>query len=300
GPTGHSGTLTPARSGNSVMTGTAVSEWKRAFLTVVRRRNYSYRTEQSYLVWLERFARFCQSDELATRGRDDVKGFLDGLALDRRISASSQRQALNAVVFLLREVFQKELGDFSEYRRARMRRHAPTWLTRSELQALVEGLPPFWALMTRVAFGGGLRLMELLRLRVKDVDLEHEIITVRGGKGDKDRLVPLAHVAVEPLRTHMVEVRRNVGVLQPLAEHFQVPGLEHAVHGVFQVLEEIAHHAHSQVDRRTAALAEPVATMGIGHVIELLSQFDEAILKPSAKFIGAARWWPSVSVAGGE
>ena len=92
------------------------------------------------MVWLERFARFGSGDELATRGTEDVKAFLDALALDRRISASSQRQALKAVVFLLREVFQKELGDFSDYRRARMRPHAPTWLTRSELQALLEAL----------------------------------------------------------------------------------------------------------------------------------------------------------------
>jgi integron integrase len=159
-------------------------------------------------VWLERFARFCHTEDLASRGTDDLKAFLDALALDQRLSASSQRQALNAVVFLLREVFGQELGDFSDYRRARMRPHAPVWLTRSETQALLGELEESWALMTRVAFGGGLRLMELLRLRVKDVDLEQEIITVRGGKGDKDRFVPLAHVTVEPLRAHLKEVRR--------------------------------------------------------------------------------------------
>jgi site-specific recombinase XerD len=72
--------------------------WKTAFLTVVRRRHYSYRTEQSYLVWLERFARFCKSDDLRQRGPEDIKAFLDDLALDQRLSASGQRQALNAVV----------------------------------------------------------------------------------------------------------------------------------------------------------------------------------------------------------
>ena len=145
---------------------------------------------------------------LASRGPEDIKTFLDALALDQRLSASSQRQALNAVVFLLREVFGRELGDFSDYRRARLRPHAPAWLTRTELQALLDQLEGRWALMTQVAFGGGLRLMELLRLRVKDVDLEQEIITVRAGKGDKDRFVPLAHTAAEPLRAHLREVRR--------------------------------------------------------------------------------------------
>jgi len=161
-----------------------LAPWRTAFLTTVRRRHYSYRTEQSYLGWLERFARFCRTEDLASRGTEDVKAFLDALALDQRLSASSQRQALNAVVFLLREVFGQELGDFSDYRRAKLRPHAPVWLTPSETQALLSELEARWALMTRVAFGGGLRLMELLRLRVKDVDLEQGIITVRAGKGD--------------------------------------------------------------------------------------------------------------------
>ncbi len=182
--------------------------WKTAFLTVMRRRHYSYRTEQSYLVWLERFARFCRSDDLASRGAEDIRAFLDGLALDQRLSASSQRQALNAVVFLLREVFGKELGDFADYQRAKVRTHAPSWLTPSEVKLLLEQLEDRWALLTCVAFGSGLRLMELLRLRVKDVDLEQEIITVRAGKGDKDRFTPLAHVVVEPLRGHLSRIRR--------------------------------------------------------------------------------------------
>ena len=135
-PTGEA----PAPSGGAPTS--AAPGWKTAFLTTVRRRHYSYRTERSYLVWLERFARFCRSDQLADRGGEHNQ-------LDQR-----------------------------------------------------------WALMTRVAFGGGLRLMELLRLRVKDVDLEQKIMTVRGGKGDKDRLVPLAHVTIEPLRAHLQAIRQ--------------------------------------------------------------------------------------------
>jgi len=118
----------------------ALPAWKRAFLTTVRRRHYSYRTEQSYLVWLERFARFLQGEQLEERGADDITAFLDHLAGEQRLSASSQRQALNAVVFLLREVFGKELGDFSDYRRAPVRTHVPTWLTRGEIEALLAQL----------------------------------------------------------------------------------------------------------------------------------------------------------------
>ncbi|MFO1477135.1 MAG: integron integrase [Verrucomicrobiota bacterium] len=185
-----------------------IGDWREAFLTVVRRRHYSYRTEQSYQVWLEKFARHCGSLPLREAGPEQAKSFLDALALRERLSASSQRQALNAVVFLLREVFGKELGDFSDYRRAKASSHVPVWLTPSEIRLLLEQLDEKWSLLARVAFGGGLRLMELLRLRVKDVDLEQEIITVRGGKGNKDRLVPLAHLVVEPLRAHLAQVRK--------------------------------------------------------------------------------------------
>jgi integron integrase len=200
-PVSATGPVSPGKPG-------ATPGWKDAFLTVVRRRHYSYRTEQSYLVWLERFARECGTDELSSCGTESIRRFLDGLALDQRLSASSQRQALNAVVFLLREVFGKELGDFSEYRRAPARSHLPVWLSRAEMEALLNQLDGQWALMSRVMFGGGLRLMELLRLRVKDVDLSQEIITVRAGKGGRDRAVPLAHVLVEPLREHLTRIRR--------------------------------------------------------------------------------------------
>ncbi|MDA1276013.1 MAG: integron integrase, partial [Verrucomicrobia bacterium] len=146
--------------------------------------------------------------KVSTLQSGGIKAFLDALALDQRLSASSQRQALNAVVYLLREVFGKELGDFSDYRRSKVRPHVPVWLTPAEMRALLDQLDERWALMTRVAFGGGLRLMELLRLRVKDVDLEQETLTVRGGKGDKDRLAPLAHVTIEPLRGHLQAIRQ--------------------------------------------------------------------------------------------
>jgi integron integrase len=183
------------------------SGWKAAFLTVIRRRHYSYRTEQSYLGWFERFARQSGTGKLEALGEAEIKAFLDALALDERLSASSQRQALNALVFLYREVFGKELGDFSDYRRAKARPRAPVWLTQEEVTRLLAGLEGTWKLMAQIMFGGGLRLMELLRLRVKDVDLSQEIVTVRGGKGDKDRFTVLPHAAVEPLRRHLQVIR---------------------------------------------------------------------------------------------
>jgi len=129
--------------------------WKQAFLTVVRRRHYSLRTEQSYLVWIERFARHVKTQDLASRDESDIKGFLDALAVQERLSASSQRQALNALVFLFREVFGRELGDFSDYRRARARSHLPVWLTREEVSRLLDCLEGRYRLMAQVMYGGG-------------------------------------------------------------------------------------------------------------------------------------------------
>jgi integron integrase len=194
--------------GNAESRPQEVPGWKAAFLTVVRRRHYSYRTEQSYLVWMERFARHVGGARLEDQGAEQIKGFLDKLALNQRLSASSQRQALNALVFQYREVLGKELGDFSDFRRAQARTHMPVWLTPEEMRRLLERLPGRWRLMAGVMYGGGLRLMELLRLRVKDVDLGQEIITIRGGKGDKDRLVPLGHASVQPLEQHLVSIRQ--------------------------------------------------------------------------------------------
>jgi integron integrase len=182
-------------------------DWKVAFLTTVRRRKYSYRTEQSYLVWIERFAAQLGSQDLRAHGEVEIAAFLDAMALNERLSASSQKQALNALVFLYREVFGRQLGDFSEFRRAKARRNLPVWLTKDEMHRFLGCLDDQMRLMAQVSYGSGLRLMELLRLRVKDLDLEQEIITVRGGKGDKDRFAPLAHSLVEPLRIHLQEIR---------------------------------------------------------------------------------------------
>jgi integron integrase len=182
-------------------------KWKQAFLTIMRRRKYSYRTEQSYQGWIENFARHYERDDLEALGEKEIGAFLDSLALNQRLSASSQKQALNALVFLYREVFERELGDFSDYRRAKVRTHLPVWLTKDELGRLLGELTEIWRLMAQVMYGGGLRLMELLRLRIKDMDLEQEIITVRDGKGGKDRYAPLAHLVVEPLRAHLQKVK---------------------------------------------------------------------------------------------
>ncbi len=183
------------------------------WLEVLNSQHLPKRLHQTFEItirwYLRRFARSFKSAQLEDLGDKEIAEFLNQLALGERLSASSQRQALNALVFLYREVFNKQLGDFSDFRRAKVRSHLPVWLTRAEIQRLFVQLSEKPRLMAQVMYGGGLRLMELLRLRVKDVDLEQEIITVRGGKGDKDRHVPLAHALVEPLRTHLAAIQKT-------------------------------------------------------------------------------------------
>ena len=113
-------------------------------------------------------------------------------------------------------------GDFSDFRRAKVRTHAPEWLNPEELGRLWANLAEPWRWVARLMYGGGLRLMELLRLRIKDVDLAQEIITVRGGKGDKDRFVPLAHAVVEPMREHLTRLCSLDRTVQEMLGHASV------------------------------------------------------------------------------
>ena len=157
--------------------------WVKEVLTTLRARKMSYRTEQSYMGWLRRFdKRFNLSfpDRLSDL---EIRLFLEDLALRGQVSAGTQRQALNALVFLFREVWGRTLGDFSNFTRASLKRRIPTVLSRSEIHALLDACPHGVSLMGRVMYGAGLRLMELLRLRVKDLNFDQGHIVVRAGKG---------------------------------------------------------------------------------------------------------------------
>ncbi len=183
------------------------SEWERVLIRTIRARSLQWRTEQTYRGWCVRFARFVSPKDPREAGEGDVRAFLGDLATRLGVSASTQRQALNAVVFLLREAASRELGDFSDFVRARAERRVPVVLTQRECRQLFAAMDETTRLMAQMAYGGGLRLMELLRLRVKDMDLDQRIITVRAGKGDKDRVTALAERLVEPVRDHLTRMR---------------------------------------------------------------------------------------------
>jgi integron integrase len=182
--------------------------WERRLIGKIRIRHFSWRTEQTYRGWAWRFASFLRQRPVESATGQDVRAFLSHLATAERVGASAQKQALNALVFLLREVEGKELGDFGEFTRARRRVRMPVVLSRQECDRLFEAMEGVPRLMAQLAYGSGLRLMELLRLRVKDVDLDRHQVLVRGGKGDKDRVTVLPEQLLEKLAAHRERLRR--------------------------------------------------------------------------------------------
>lgn len=165
-----------------------------------RLRHYSVRTERAYTAWIVRFIRANALRHPSTLGAVEVEAFLSSLATQEDVAASTQNQALSALLFLYREVLHVELPWMESVVRAKRPRRLPVVLSRAELArllAVMEGTP---ALMAALLYGTGMRLMECLRLRIKDVDFERHEICVRDGKGAKDRRVPLPDRLVERLR----------------------------------------------------------------------------------------------------
>jgi len=175
----------------------------------VRLRHYSRRTEEAYVWWVRRFIRFCGRRHPRELGERDVTGFLSSLAVDRGVSASTQNQALSALVFLYGEVLHRPGGWLSALVRAKRPARMPVVLTRDEVRMVLERMPGVCWLVGAVLYGTGVRLLEALRLRVKDIDFAANEIMVRGGKGDRDRVTMLPERLKGSLFHHLAEVRRQ-------------------------------------------------------------------------------------------
>ncbi|MFC1881418.1 integron integrase [Thermodesulfobacteriota bacterium] len=157
------------------------------FRSAMRVRHYSIRTERAYEQWVGRLLSFHKDKSPDSIEADDIQRYLNYLAEERKVAASTQNQALNAIVFFFREVLKRDPGDFSDFVRAKQSLHVPEVLTRSEVESLLEAMTGVNQLMAGLLYGAGLRLMECIRLRVKDIDFEARHLTVRDGKGRKDR-----------------------------------------------------------------------------------------------------------------
>jgi integron integrase len=175
---------------------------------IIRLRHYAKSTEKTYLHWTRRFLLYREQAGLTGEpAAADVKAFLTRLAMVEKVSASTQNQAFSALLLLFREVLRRNLEEMAQTVRAKRGRKLPTVLSISEVQALLDAVEPEYKLMVKLLYGSGLRLMELLRLRVKDLDFEAGLIMVRSGKGDKDRTTLLPESLCEELHAHLAKVR---------------------------------------------------------------------------------------------
>ncbi len=174
----------------------------------LRLKHYSLRTEQAYVQWSKRYIFFHGKRHPAEMGKPEIEAFLTSLAVDRQVSASTQTQALSALLFLYKEVLGIEFPWLTEVTRAKRTARLPTVLNQEEVRALMARVDdPLMDLIVRLLYGTGMRLLEGLRLRVKDVDFSRNEIVVREGKGSKDRVTMLPGSLSDRLRAHLAVVK---------------------------------------------------------------------------------------------
>jgi integrase len=170
---------------------------------VIRRKHYSIRTEQAYIDWIKRFIIYHGKRHPGEMAEEEVAGFLTHLARDLNVAASTQNQALSALLFLYKEVLKHEIGWLQKVERAKKPPKLPVVLSRGEVKQIFAHLHGVPKLMAGLLYGSGLRLMECVRLRIKDIDFALAQITVRDAKGGKDRITMLPLNMSEPLRRHL-------------------------------------------------------------------------------------------------
>ena len=170
--------------------------------------HYSRRTEQTYVHWIRRYILFHGKRHPRDMGKIEMEAFLTHLAVERHVSAATQNQALNSILFLYRSVLEIDVDWMTDVVRAKRNPRIPVVMSSAEVQRVLAHLTGLNQLMALLLYGSGLRLMEAVRLRVKDVDFDYRQIVVRDGKGAKDRVTPLPERAVEPLRRQIAHVKR--------------------------------------------------------------------------------------------
>ena len=173
----------------------------------IRIRHYSIRTEKTYLDWIKRYILFHHKKHPKDMGAGEVEAFLTYLAVTLNVAASTQNQALNALLFLYKVVLEMELPLLQHVKRAKRSEKLPVVFSKMEIKSIMADLDGVYWIMGQLLYGGGLRLMECVRLRVKDVDFGYRQITVRDGKGKKDRVTMLPQVVENSLKQHIEKVK---------------------------------------------------------------------------------------------
>ncbi len=220
--------------------------------------HYSYRTEQAYLQWIIRFIRFHGRRHPAEMGAAEVEAFLNDLAVCRRVSASTQNQAKAAILFLYREVLTVRLPWLENVTQAKTAARLPAVLTQREARQLLDHLSGTHWLIASLLYGSGLRLIEALRLRVKDVEFTRREILVRAGKGNKDRVTMLPENVLEPLQSHLHQVRalheRELAAGYGDVEFPYALDMKYASAGRSWAWQYVFPSAHRSVDPRSGAV----------------------------------------------
>lgn len=175
---------------------------------VMRLHHYSTRTEEAYTQWIKRYIYFHNKRHPNEMGPDEITAFLTYLAVTRKVSASTQNQALNAILFLYKKVLEIDLPWMDGIVRAKRPQHLPVVFTRDEVKAILSQFDGTRWLILSMIYGCGLRVLECLRMRVKDADFHYRQIVVRDGKGNKDRVTMLPAPLIEPLRSHLIRVKQ--------------------------------------------------------------------------------------------
>ncbi len=186
---------------------------KPKLLTLIKTRlrslHYSPRTEESYINWIKRFIHFHNKIHPVKLGPDDIRKYLNYLAVDRHVSASTQNQALQAILFLYKQILHKDVGWIDDIERPAKPKHIPVVFTKSEAHLVIQNMEGLPKLIASLLYGSGLRLSEALRLRVKDIDFEFKNVVVHDGKGEKDRNTLLPESLIPHLK-EQIEKRRNL------------------------------------------------------------------------------------------
>jgi integron integrase len=248
----------------------------------VRARHYSRRTEESYVGWVKRFILFHGKRHPSVMGADEVNKFLTSLAVDGKVAAATQNQALSALLFLYRHVLNEPLPWIDGIVRARRPQRVPVVLTPDEVRALIEQMDGVAKLVALLLYGGGLRLLEGLRLRVKDLNFARGELFIRDPKGKRDRITILPQAAIAPLRDHLEYVKSvhakdlaagfgSVALPTALARKFPAAPREWIWQWVFPATSrwrheptgfERRHHLHESVIQKAVHKAAQAASLG--------------------------------------
>jgi integron integrase len=247
----------------------------------LRYAHYSIRTEQAYVYWVRFFIRYHKLRHPREMGKAEIEAFLTYIAIDRKVSSSTHRQALAAILYLYKQVLCIDLPWMDEIGRPQARIRIPVVLSREEVAALLQAIDPRYQVIGQLLYGAGLRILECLRLRVKDIDFDRKVIVVREGKGGKDRVVMLPAALITLLREQIdrsralwakdrAEQRAGVWMPDALEKKFPRAGSSWAWHWVFPAPDlsvdprtgiERRHHQFEQTIGRAIARATEAASI---------------------------------------